>query len=87
MITASHNPAQDNGVKIIDSNGNMMEQALEPVSENLINAQEHEMPVKFKQVLDVIGLSMKDAAEQKGTVLIGQDTRASSKPLAKAVMY
>ena len=38
MVTASHNPAVDNGVKIIENNGSMMDQSWEPLAEKLANA-------------------------------------------------
>lgn len=38
MITASHNPKQDNGVKLIERNGSMLDSKWEKLSEKLINA-------------------------------------------------
>lgn len=38
MITASHNPVHDNGVKIADPNGDMLSQDWEPFAESLANA-------------------------------------------------
>ena len=38
VITASHNPVDDNGVKIVDADGGMMSQAWEPFSDALANA-------------------------------------------------
>ena len=40
MITASHNPKQDNGVKIIERTGAMLDPKLEKVVENLVNAED-----------------------------------------------
>ena len=42
MITASHNPSQDNGVKIIEGDGSMLQQEWESLAENLINAEDIE---------------------------------------------
>ena len=85
MITASHNPAQDNGVKIIDSSGLMMEQSLEPLSEVLINCKDPSLASVMSEVTTKLGLSIKDIAGS--VVLIGKDTRASSVELAAAVTY
>ena len=38
MITASHNAAPDNGVKIIEPNGGMLMQSWEPYTEKLVNS-------------------------------------------------
>ncbi len=39
MITASHNPEQDNGVKLVDPAGEMLEQSWEAVATELANAE------------------------------------------------
>lgn len=38
MITASHNQKDDNGVKIIECDGSMLDQSWEPLAEQLANA-------------------------------------------------
>jgi phosphoacetylglucosamine mutase len=38
VITASHNPVCDNGVKIADPDGSMMDQSWEPFANALANA-------------------------------------------------
>jgi phosphomannomutase len=40
MITASHNEWMDNGVKIIERNGNMLEKDWESVAEMIVNSPE-----------------------------------------------
>jgi phosphoacetylglucosamine mutase len=39
MITASHNPEPDNGVKLIDSSGGMLQQSWEEFATKLANAR------------------------------------------------
>ncbi len=39
MITASHNPIEDNGVKIADIDGGMITSLLEPEIEKFANSQ------------------------------------------------
>ncbi len=38
MITASHNPAPDNGVKLVDPAGEMLEQSWEAIATKVANA-------------------------------------------------
>ena len=38
MITASHNPKEDNGVKIVECDGSMLQPEWEPLAEEIANA-------------------------------------------------
>jgi phosphoacetylglucosamine mutase len=40
MVTASHNPKQDNGLKVIERTGAMLEPSWEKVAEALVNAED-----------------------------------------------
>ena len=64
MITASHNPAQDNGVKIVSPSGEMMEEKYEEMFNNIVNCSNDEYEWAINQVH---GLN----------ILIGYDTRQS----------
>ena len=37
MITASHNPEEDNGVKLVDPKGEMLDQSWEEVATQIAN--------------------------------------------------
>jgi phosphoacetylglucosamine mutase len=83
MVTASHNPECDNGVKIVDSDGGMMAQSWEPYAEQLVNT---------KNVSEVLAL-LENIAEKEGidkgtpsVVVIGRDTRPHSEELAKCIL-
>jgi phosphoacetylglucosamine mutase len=40
MVTASHNPKQDNGLKIFERDGEMLEGAWEKLSEDIVNTKD-----------------------------------------------
>ena len=44
MITASHNPEGDNGVKLVDPAGEMLEQSWEGVATQLANCADVDLP-------------------------------------------
>jgi phosphoacetylglucosamine mutase len=39
MITASHNPSEDNGIKLIDPYGDMLEEHWEQYATELVNSK------------------------------------------------
>lgn len=89
MITASHNPVQDNGVKMIEADGGMLPQELEPLATELANADDDEALVRI--LLDkVLPSSSAESASSKSdavfTVLVGHDTRPSAPELLEAAL-
>ncbi|VDM78385.1 unnamed protein product [Strongylus vulgaris] len=48
MITASHNPANDNGVKIVDPKGEMLAAEWEKYATELVNASDSELPTAVR---------------------------------------
>ena len=82
MITASHNPARDNGVKIVDPQGEMLEQKWEVWAKHLAAAQtEQEVVSAYESVVT----EEKIDQERKGTVFFARDTRPSGDRLIKAL--
>lgn len=82
MITASHNPAQDNGVKVVDPQGDMLEASWEAHATNVANAQDDKALVK---TLEVIVDKYKIDLGIEANVIYAIDTRPSSKGLAKSL--
>lgn len=88
-ITASHNPAEDNGVKLIAPDAELLCATYEAYATALVNAK-HPLD-EFKALLsEILGanddsdiLRHPDATFAGCCVLVGQDTRESSPRLAR----
>jgi phosphoacetylglucosamine mutase len=101
MITASHNPAPDNGLKIIDTDGGMLTQAWEPFCARLANAPAdgflgHLQTIAAELKVPFPGAAADAPAKKQRTdssassapvplVLVGYDTRDSSPRIAQLV--
>lgn len=93
MVTASHNPAVDNGLKIVDADGGMLSMAWEPLATALANARDADtFAAAFNTALAAVpadmaaGVSLDAVAPCSGvTVIIGCDTRETS-PLIVAAL-
>ena len=68
MITASHNPVGDNGVKVTEPFGEMLIPEWEKVATQLTNTDE--LDAEIEQVI-----KDKNITNKEGTVVIGRDTR------------
>lgn len=83
MITASHNPIEDNGVKLVDSNGEMLDPSWEGVVEDFCNlSKPDEITASFDKILGNILDNLKsDIGSRQRIIIIGHDTRPSCKEL------
>uniref|UniRef100_A0A4W5P7E6 Phosphoacetylglucosamine mutase n=1 Tax=Hucho hucho TaxID=62062 RepID=A0A4W5P7E6_9TELE len=82
MVTASHNPEEDNGVKLVDPMGEMVTPAWEGYATQLANAEQEELLTALKDVIEREAISM----AQEASVFVGKDTRPSSDSLSQAVL-
>ncbi|XP_019116981.2 phosphoacetylglucosamine mutase isoform X2 [Larimichthys crocea] len=82
MVTASHNPEEDNGVKLIDPMGEMLLQTWESYATQLANAEQEDLLTALKDVIEKEAINM----SQEANVFVGKDTRSSSSSLSQAVL-
>lgn len=71
MITASHNPEPDNGVKLVDPHGEMLEPDWEVIATELANVEDEQIESNIKKVIQQFKIDM----DKNATVFIGRDTR------------
>nr|CAD7195854.1 unnamed protein product [Timema douglasi] len=82
MITASHNPEPDNGVKLVDPHGEMLEHTWESLATRLANATDSELKYVLADITKTEGIDLSKPA----SVFVGRDTRASSPRLSDAAL-
>eukprot|EP00879_Flechtneria_rotunda_P020590 GHRR01021665.1.p1 GENE.GHRR01021665.1~~GHRR01021665.1.p1 ORF type:complete len:503 (+),score=168.16 GHRR01021665.1:54-1562(+) len=80
MITASHNPASDNGVKLVEPSGEMLAQHYETHATSLAQAETDDDVVSLLKGL----AEPQTLAGEPGKVIIGRDTRPSGPVLVAA---
>jgi len=90
MITASHNPEEDNGCKLVDPLGDMLEEQWEVYATELVNSNDLKSTLKelcqthFKSFIDEFDAQSLVSAEHRANVLVAHDTRASCPRLLDA---
>ncbi|XP_023285980.1 phosphoacetylglucosamine mutase [Seriola lalandi dorsalis] len=82
MVTASHNPEEDNGVKLIDPMGEMVTPTWEGYATQLANAEQDDLLNALKDIIEKEAVNM----SQEANVFVGKDTRSSSASLSQAVL-
>jgi phosphoacetylglucosamine mutase len=83
MITASHNPPPDNGVKVVDPMGSMLELTWEARATRLANASHAELPSEIEHIAAELGI---DLETTHARVAVARDSRESLPRLAQALL-
>lgn len=82
MITASHNLEPDNGIKLIDPAGEMLEASWEIIATNLVNVQDNDLMSMLIRISTDENIDLSLSAN----VITGRDTRKSSPSLLNAAV-
>ncbi|KAK2498063.1 hypothetical protein MC885_009707 [Smutsia gigantea] len=82
MVTASHNPEEDNGVKLVDPLGEMLAPSWEEHATCLANAEQQDL----QRVLVAIAEEAAVDLQREAFVVMGRDTRPSSEKLSQSVI-
>ncbi|XP_059216395.1 phosphoacetylglucosamine mutase [Stomoxys calcitrans] len=81
MITASHNPEPDNGVKLIDPKGEMLDPSWEVIATELANVTDQELEAQVGKIIRENNIDVSSSSN----VYVGMDNRYHSPRLLKAV--
>ncbi|XP_052844547.1 phosphoacetylglucosamine mutase [Drosophila gunungcola] len=81
MITASHNPEPDNGVKLVDPKGEMLEASWEAIATDLVNVSDQELEQQVAKIIKDNNIDVTTSSQ----VFVGMDNRYHSPRLLKAV--
>lgn len=82
MITASHNPEPDNGVKLVDPMGEMLAQDWEQLATDLVNVDDDQLVGQINRIVSKHQIEV--TTETAASVFLGMDNRWHSPRLLQA---
>ncbi|KAJ9051267.1 hypothetical protein DSO57_1006189 [Entomophthora muscae] len=83
MVTASHNPAEDNGVKIVEPRGEMLDQAWEAHVTKFVNIEDDD---QLLQAVEELSKNLGIDNSNPSKVVFGRDTRPSGPKLIESLV-
>ena len=83
MVTASHNPVEDNGVKLVDPHGEMIVGVWEDLATELANVNDCDL----LDLIEKIKKDMKIFGNGRVKVAVARDTRPSGIELCEAIEF
>ncbi len=81
MITASHNPEEDNGVKVVDRLGEMLEASWEVYATTLANSPTASLAQHIRAIARDAHINL----DAPANIVVGRDTRPSGPALLAAL--
>lgn len=81
MVTASHNPEEDNGVKIVEPGGEMMIASWEKYATDIANCDDKDLEKVLQTIINAESINMSII----GKVITGRDTRPSSSAFVASI--
>lgn len=85
MITASHNPVEYNGIKVIDHNGDMLDETWEGYSDKVVNCDQKDLPRVMRKILRSCSNQNELGEGVEARVVMGRDTRESGVEICKNI--
>lgn len=86
MVTASHNPIEDNGIKLVDPNGEMVTEQWEHLAARLANASDdgNDTISIIESICNELNINIQD---KQIKVAVARDTRPSGEELCEAIEF
>ena len=87
-MTASHNKYTDNGLKVVDINGEYFDRNVELIYEEFINAKD--FTFTLKKIIELMSNNSQSKyffRDNKARLCLGYDTRRSCEKLKKHILY
>lgn len=86
LITASHNPAQDNGIKLIDHTGEMFDTTWEIITDKIVNSPDKELYTELNKTHRNYGNFRPFGDGPRANILLGRDNRESGQMISSRIM-